>query len=414
MPSEPTRQNTAEKPARRTAQRTSLSVGCTAHVVQDGLSATVFVLLPILAQTFGLTYAQVGLYKGLKSLAQAFLEMSSGVVTERIGEARTLIFGLALSALGYSLLAFAPGAALVMACLLIIGAGTAFQHAPASALIIAAHPVDRRRGPLGLYNSSGDVGKLLFSGAFGLAIGAGLAWQTTSLGFGLVALAAAVAITFATRTLAAPPARSKSTDAPDDSDPAQRGWGILNWPAYGTLLVVVFLDTMIQTAAMVFIAFLMLAKGLPLVVATAATVILLAGGVLGKASCGYLADRIGVQRAFNVIQVLTAIGLAGVVWAPSWFALLLLLPVGAVTQGSTSITYGFAADLIHPKRMARGYALLYSMASLASAAGPLAFGLLADFYDIETAMFAMAAVALASAPLIAFLPSARKAAPHTA
>ncbi len=401
-------------PTKPTHQKTALSVGCTAHVVQDGLSATVFVLLPILAQTFGLSYAQVGLYKGLKSLAQAFLEMSSGVVTERIGESRTLIFGLALSALGYSLLAFAPGAVLVMACLLIIGAGTAFQHAPASALIIAAHPVDRRRGPLGLYNSSGDVGKLLFSGAFGLAIGAGLAWQTTSLAFGIVALASAVAIFFATRTLSRPPTTPDSTTATDDGDPAQRGWGILNWPSYGTLLAVVFLDTMIQTAAMVFIAFLMLAKGLPLVVATAATVILLAGGVFGKASCGYLADRIGVQRAFTVIQILTAIGLVAVVWAPSWLALLLLLPVGAVTQGSTSITYGFAADLIHPKRMARGYALLYSMASLASAAGPLAFGVLADLYRIETSMFAMAVVALASAPLIAFLPSARKATPHTA
>ena len=64
--------------------------------------------------------------------------------------------------------------------------------------------------------------------------------------------------------------------------------------------------------------------------------------------------------------------------------------------------------------MARGYALLYSMASLASAAGPLAFGVLADLYRIETSMFAMAVVALVSAPLIAFLPTARKATPHTA
>ena len=94
MPAQPTHQKaaqgttegTTEGTTQRTAQRTALSVGCTAHVVQDGLTATVFVLLPILAQTFGLTYAQVGLYKGLKSLAQAFLEMSSGVITERIGE----------------------------------------------------------------------------------------------------------------------------------------------------------------------------------------------------------------------------------------------------------------------------------------------------------------------------------------
>lgn len=394
--------------AKPVEQRTALSVGCTAHVVQDGLTATVFVLLPVLAQVFGLTYAQVGLYKGLKGLAQALLEMCSGVVTERIGECRTLVFGLALSAIGYGLLAVAPDALFVMACLLIIGAGTAFQHAPSSALIIAAHPVDRRRGPLGLYNSSGDVGKLLFSGVFGLAIGAGFAWQAISLVFGLVAVLSGIAIALLARTIKDLHREEKSAHSEASGSDAKPGWGILNWQSFSTLLAVVFLDTMIQTAALVFVAFLMLSKGLPLVAATAATVILLAGGVLGKACCGYLADRIGVQRAFALIQILTAAGLACVVVAPAWLALIILLPVGSVIQGSTSITYGFAADLIHPRRMARGYALLYSTASLASAVGPFAFGVLADAHSIQMSILVMAVVSLMSVPLIALLSSAQK------
>lgn len=390
-------------PSQASEQKTALSVGCTAHIVQDGLGAVVFVLLPVLAQVFGLSYAQVGLYKGLKSLTQAAMEMGSGVLTERIGEWRTLVVGLVFSALGFALLAAAPGALLVMAGLLVIGVGTAFQHAPSSALIVAAHPADRRRGPLGLYNSSGDVGKLLFTGAFGLAIGIGFAWQSISVAYAIVALAAALAIGAAARRLARP----QHATVPSPSEPAEadegNGWGILHWPAYGTLLAAVFLDTMIQTAAMVFIAFLMLSKGVTIELATAATVILLAGGVCGKAACGYLADRIGVQRAFALIQVLTAIGLGLVVVAPAWLALVLLAPVGSVIQGSTSITYGFAADLIHPRRMARGYALLYATASLASAAGPIAFGVLADGWDIETSILAMAVVSVMAVPLIAIL-----------
>ena len=78
---------------------------------------------------------------------------------------------------------------------------------------------------------------------------------------------------------------------------------------------------------------------------------------MAKAGCGYLADRIGVRRAFTFIQVLTAIGLWGVIVAPIWIAGALLIPLGAVVQGSSSITYGFAADLIDHRRMARGYAL---------------------------------------------------------
>lgn len=132
------------------------------------------------------------------------------------------------------------------------------------------------------------------------------------------------------------------------------GWGILNWRNYSALLVVTSIDTAVQTGVLVFTAFLMLSKGLSLPAATGATVTLLTGGVFGKAACGFLADRIGVRPAFTLIKALTALGLICVVVAPNWLALALLLPLGAVVQGSTSVTYGFAAGLIHPHGMARG------------------------------------------------------------
>jgi MFS family permease len=405
---------------RTSSQKSSLTIGCTAHIVQDGLTATIYVLLPVLAQSFGLSYAQVGLFKGLKSLAQAGLEMFSGVATERIGEVRVIVCGLLLSGVGYAGLAFAPNISLMLVCLFVIGAGTAFQHAPASALIVSAHPVNARRGPLGLYNSSGDIGKLIFTGCFSLIVGAGLAWHNISLAYGLCAITAAGVIALIGRSLPVPdsePNADSGPDAPSNAgltgsksdttdDDAQLGWGILNWRSYTTLLIVVFFDTMVQAGALVFVAFLLLAKGMPLAVATAATVILLVGGIFGKAGCGYLADRLGVRPAFTLIQVLTAVGLVCVVAAPGWLAMLLLFPLGIVVQGSTSITYGFAADLIHPRRMARGYALLYSSSSLSSVAGPLLFGLVADVFEIQTAMYAMAIAALLAVLPIAYLPVA--------
>lgn len=386
-------------------QKAALSVGCGAHAVQDGLTATVYVLLPILAQAFGFTYAQVGLVKGAKSVAQAVLEMCSGIVTERLGECRVIVLGLVLTGVGYVMLAAAPGALLVIMCLLVIGAGSAFQHAPSSALIIAAHPANGRRGALGLYNASGDVGKLLFTGCFSLAIGAGLAWQRLSLFYGLAAVAAGIAIAIAARSLSAGRSGEGASVGEGSADEPRPGWGVRNWRSYGTLLSVVFIDTMVQAGVLVFVAFLMLSKGLPLALATGATVILLTGGVFGKAGCGFLADRLGVRPAFALIQALTAAGLVAIVASPDWLALALLLPLGAVAQGSTSITYGFAADLIDPRRMARGYALLYSSASFSSVVGPLAFGLIADGFGIETAVFAMAVATLLAVPPLAFLPA---------
>ena len=45
------------------SRNSTLTVSCLAHVVQDGLSATIYVLLPVLAQVFGFTLAEVGLLR---------------------------------------------------------------------------------------------------------------------------------------------------------------------------------------------------------------------------------------------------------------------------------------------------------------------------------------------------------------
>jgi len=384
--------------------RSALAVGCTAHIAQDGLSAAIYVLMPVLAQALGFTYSQVGLIKGLKNLSQGVLEIYSGVFSERIGEGPTLVFGLVLSGVAYSLLATASDPTLVIACLVLIGAGTAFQHSPASSLVSVAYAGGGRRAALGLYNSSGDVGKLGFTSIFSLGMGAGIAWQQVSLFFGLITLVTAAWIAVTARRFKAGRTQGaeRSTGGEGGEDP---GWGILSWHSFGTLLVMTALDNMVQAGVLVFIAFLMIAKGLPLAVATLATVVLLIGGIFGKAGCGYLAERIGVRRAFALIQIMTALGLVLVVASPTWLAFILLLPLGVVTQGSTTITYGLVPDLIHPRRIARGYAVMYSSTSIAAAFGPWLFGIFGDRFGLSEAVLAMALVALLSVPPLFFLPA---------
>ncbi len=389
--------------AQTTSRRTALAVSCTAHIVQDGLSASMYVLLPLLAQTFGFSYAEVGLFKGVKSLAQALLEMSSGVVSERVGELRTLVFGLVCAGLGYSVLAAASRASIAVLCLLIIGIGSAFQHAPASAIVSRTFAAGGRRGALGLYNSSGDVGKLAFSGAFSLALGAGLAWQQITVAYGIATLVVAAAIAVVAWVLARGLAGSMPLDKPRAQDAA--GWGILHRRSFVLLLATASLDSMVQSSTLVFVAFVMISKGFPLSVGTLAPVLVLLGGVFGKAGCGYLADRIGVRQAFTLAQVLTAAGIAGMVAAPGWLAFALLPPLGVFAQGSTSITYGIVADLVHADRVARGFALVYASVAFAAALGPYLFGLVGDRFGIGDAMIAMAVIALVAVVPVSLLPA---------
>lgn len=384
-------------------RRKSLAVGCTAHAIQDGLGSATYVLLPILAQAFGFGYAQVGLFKGAMNLAQAMLELSSGVLSERIGAIRSLVFGLTLAGLGYASLATVDQAAMVLVCLIVVGVGSAFQHAPASALVSQAFAAGGRRGALGLYNSSGDVGKLAFAACFSMAIGAGIAWQQVALSYGLLALTAAIAIGLTLQALSHPTATASNAIAHSGDDHSSPGWGILDRRSFVTLLIVISLDNMVQAGVLVFVAFAMISKGLPLTIATMAAVAVLTGGVFGKAGCGYLAQSLGVRRAFVLIQLATVVGLVYLIVAPPWVALFLLVPLGVVSQGSTSITYGLIPDLIHPDRLARGYALMYSLTSFAAAVGPFTFGLIADQFGINYAFYAMAILSLVSViPMVFF------------
>lgn len=153
---------------------------------------------------------------------------------------------------------------------------------------------------------------------------------------------------------------------------------------------------MVQAGVLVFAAFAMISKGLPLPIATMAAVAVLAGGVFGKAGCGYLAQCLVVRRAFVMIQLATVAGLVLLVIAPPWAAFVLLLPLGVVSQGSTSITYGLIPDMIHRDRLARGYALMYSFTSFAAAAGPFTLGIVADQFGISAAFYTMAILSLVS------------------
>lgn len=373
-----------------------------AHMAQDGLGAALYVLMPVLAQSFGLSYAQVGAVRAVKAAVMTLLELPSGILSERYGERRLIVFGLIAAGGGFLALSAASSIAVVVAALALTGAGAAFQHALCSALISRSVDERRRRGALGIYNSIGDGGKLLFSAAVSLGLGAGLAWQGVTAGLGALALGAGVA---AYRIL-----RRADLGGPvrvDASNPApRRDWGLLDPTAFAALTVTVLLDTGVQSGFALFVAFLMASKGVAVHLAGFAVVLTLIGGMFGKASCGYLAQRFGLRRAFAMVQIATALGLVAVVAAPPLLAFLLLAPLGVALQGSSSITYGAVADLVRSDRHSRGFALIYAVSGLSAILVPVALGALSDVHGLDAAMLAMAAISLlAIAPSLLLRPA---------
>jgi MFS family permease len=382
-------------------RRLTLAACCGVHGVQDGLSAALYVILPTLAEAFGLSYAQVGVIRAVKNSAMALFELPSGMLSERLGERSLLVFGLFCAGCGYLALAVSPGVVAITSSLFLAGFGAAFQHALSSSIISNTFQGAGSRTALGTYNSAGDIGKLAFTAFYSLAIGMGVAWQGVVTGFGLIAVLGAVALMAILRKLQV--GRRPAAHEQAQSGDAGSGWGIRDRTGFSALVVIVFLDIAVQSGFLTFLAFLMLEKQVPAGLAAFAVVLTLAGGIFGKFGCGYLAERIGVRSSLMIVEVLTAIGIIGILVSPTLLAYCLLPVLGIVLQGSSSITYATVSDLVRAERRSRGFAAIYTVASAASIAGPVVFGVIGDELGLTPAMFSMALVVLLPLPLSALL-----------
>ncbi len=349
-------------------------------------------VLPLLAQAFGLSYAQVGLLRALKSGVMVVFEIPGGLLAERWGERRLLILGLFCVGVGAVLLPLAGSLGGVMAAFVAIGIGNAFQHAQSSAVISAAYGPLKRRGALGWYNSAGDAGKLSFSGLIALTAAAGMAWQGTMGLFGGMTLVFMALLwqQFATADIGNPRAPASETTT--------KGWGIRDRGGFARLCLTSLLDTAVQSGFMVFVVFIFLDKGAAQHWAGFALVLSLIGGMFGKAGCGILAQRLGPKPAFVLAQIATATGLFALTQLSLLPAFVLLPFLGMFLQGSTSITYGTVSDMFEPDRQSRGFSLIYAVSGLSSVLGPVLFGLLADIGGLSLTLNGMAMLALLAIP----------------
>ena len=385
------------EPKEKTRRRATLASCCAAHSLQDGLTDLLYVLLPVLAQSFGLTYAQVGIIRAANRAAMTAFELPSGMLSERIGERLPIAFGLLAAGAGYIALAWTDGFTAVVVVLLFAGIGGGFQHTLCSTLVSTVFGNQGRRAALGTYNSFGDVGKLTFAGLFTLSIGAGVAWQDMTLAFGAATMAAGL-VTFTVLGRVGAGMAPKPTEGTGGQG-LLGGWGIRDRGAFAALCAIVLLDTVVQGGFLTFVAFLMIEKEVPTALGAFAVVLTLAGGAFGKFGCGFLAEKLGAVRSLVLVEIFTALGIVAVLLLPTLPAYFLLPVLGMVLQGSSSVTYGAVGDMIEPQRQARGFAVIYSIATAAMILGPMVFGFVGDTYGLTTAMLAMAATILLPLPL---------------
>ena len=380
---------------KRHAKRT-LTTCCTAHTLHDGLSDVTYVLLPLLAQTFGLSLAQVGLIRSAHRIAMAAFQIPAGLFAERFGERNLLAFGTAVSGAAFVALGYASGFWMILIALFFAGFGSAVQHPLCSTIISHTYPDEGRRAALGTYNFFGDVGKFAFGGIVSLSLIVGISWQAPVVGFGIVGMLTAMMIFVTLVNTNAPSAASVQTAS---HSPKVKGWGIRSPQGFTALCLIEILDSSTRTGFLTFVAFLLIARGLPEGWAALSVPLILVGGMAGKLACGFLAERVGIVRSIALTELATGIGILLTLVLPGIAAFVLLPLIGVVLNGTSSVLYATIGDLVNKERLPRAFGLFYTLGSLCGIAAPLGYGLLGDVAGVENAIATIGIAVLLTLPL---------------
>ena len=378
--------------------RRTLAITCSAHFVHDGIADAFYVLLPIWAQAFGLSYVQVGTLRMAYSTAMAFLQLPAGMLAERVGERTLLAGGSMLAGVAFALLATSQSYAALGALILLAGTGSAVQHPIASTLISRAYAVASLRAALGVYNFVGDVGKMVVAAAMGLGIVA-IGWRSSVVLYGLIVVGVGLVTLVALASLAdgGPRAPRKAAPAPDV------GWGFTNRTGFALLGSIQLIDSACRAGFLTFFPFLLIAKGASVASIGFGLSLVFVGGAAGKLVCGLIAERVGILRTVILTELATGALIAAVVLAPLGWAMILLMPVGVALNGTSSVLYGTVAEFVRDDRQSRSYGLFYTLGSAAGAMAPFVFGIVSDFAGVPTALMLVAALAVTTVPIALLL-----------
>ncbi len=373
-------------------QRRTMAVACGAHMLHDGYTDLLYVLLPLWQAEFGLGYAEIGLLRALYTGSMAGFQVPVGALAGRIGGPLLLGLGTALVGIGYLAAGASAGFLMLTAALVVAGIGASVQHPIAANLVTQAFPGRRSRMAFSSYNFSGDLGKMAVPAATA-ALVALMPWRGATSVLGIGALTAAAAI-LAVRGL---PRRAVEA-APDGKKPAIPA-AAPSGRGFPLLLGIAMIDSATRMGFLTFLPFLLKMKGAGVPTIGVALTLIFAGGAAGKLVCGWLGVRLGVVKAVFATEGLTAAGIVMLIPLPLVAGLAVLPLIGIALNGTSSVLYGTVPELVAPEKRQRAFSIFYTGGIGAGALSPVLYGLVSDLIDVPVMMTLIASIVLVTLPL---------------
>jgi MFS family permease len=225
------------------------------------------------------------------------LQVPADRIAAKLSPRIALALATFIAAAGYLLMALPFGLPGLCVGLVVAAIGSSAQHPRASLLVTNTYG-KASRGPLSIYNFAGDLGKSTFPAAVALLLPV-VAWRP------VVGLMSLVGLLIAFGLLGLLPQQPSIASADTETDTVGR-----DGRGFGLLLVIGALDTATRMGYLLFLPFLLRAKGGHEATIGIGLALLFVGGALGKAFCGWLGQHLGVVWSVIVTEAATAIFIA--------------------------------------------------------------------------------------------------------
>ena len=404
-------------PAAPEARSDTLVIGLVglAHMLSHFYQIALGPLFPLLRDEFSVSYTALGLiislFYGVSGACQAFV----GILVDRYGGDRLMLFGITTMATSVLLMGLAPAYWVLLPLAVTAALGNCVFH-PADLAILTAKMRPQRLGrAYGIHGFGGTCGYFLSPIVIYYGVASFAGWRAGLIVAGLLGLVAAVVI-FRLRAALRMPAGGT---AGGDALPSIAFYGrlVTNLPlmaAFAYFALVAGAGNGVQNFSVTALVEIYHA---PLYLAAAGLTAYLGGSAVGILAGGELADR--VPRHALIASSGLAIGAAAmsaIAFLPlPMEAIIPLLAVGGFCYGCT----GPSRDILvrgatPPGAAGKVFGFVYSGLDLGSSLGPLLFGWLMDGGRFRGVFIAIAAMYLLGILTVLQLKRGRKPAPAAA
>lgn len=366
------------------------------HLLNDSIQAVVPAMFPILEQSMGLTFTQLGIIGFSLNIVSSIMQPFVGMITDRKPMPFALPIGLTFTLIGVLGLAFAPSFILIVLSVVFIGLGSAVFHPEGSRVAyMAAGP--RRGLAQSIYQVGGNSGQALAPLITALILvpfgqkGAGWFTIVAAVAVGLLVY---IAFWYANRLqMDVPkPKQKQISSSASFSFQRQIRFYLL------VILFLIFARSWYISGITNYYAFYAIDKySFSIQQAQLYLFVFLVAGAVGTFFGGPLADRFGKKT----IILLSMIGSAPITillpFVPHYIAVVLLGIAGFILMSSFSVTVVYAQELV-PGKIGTMAGLTVGLAFGMGALGSVFLGILADTIGLPLTI-----ISTGFLPLLGFL-----------